>query len=140
MSDNPKSSARLAAIQSLYSLTIDQGQKPEMVLNSVFEELNRDNKNVKRKFAEELLNFSLKEKTEIESLVERFSDKKDNIKQMNPLLLSIVIVGLAELLKDNETDRPIILSEYMRIASQFFDKAETSFVNAVMDKFVKENS
>ncbi len=140
MNTNPKSSARLAAIQSYYSLMIDKNQKPELVLNSVLEEMNHDKTKVKKKFAEELLNFCLKEKNEIETIIKKYSDRATGIENVNPLLLSIISVGLAELLYDTKTDRPIILSEYIHITSEFFGKGETSFVNVVMDKFIKDNA
>jgi transcription termination factor NusB len=47
---------------------------------------------------------------------------------MNPVLQAIVSISLAEMLSEKETDKPIIISEYLLITSNFFGRGETGFV------------
>jgi N utilization substance protein B len=137
---NPKSAARLSATQSYYSMLIDKGQNKTSALTAAFDILQKENVKVKQKFSEELLSFSLDEKEAIDATIAKAMDKSKSLDKMNPLLLAILSIGIAELTLDKETDRPILINEYLKITSEFFDSQETGFVNAVLDKFVKANS
>lgn len=137
---SPKSAARLSAAQSYYSILIDDMQNKDSALNASFDILKNENVKIKRKFSEDLLNFALKEKTEIESIIVKYLSNNKTIESINPLLLSIVSIAIAELLTDQKTDKPIIISEYLLLTSSFFGSQETGFVNAILDKFVKDSS
>jgi transcription antitermination factor NusB len=136
---NPRSAARLSASQSYYSMLIDKGQNKTSALNAAFDILSKENVKVKQKFSEELLSFSLDEKEAIDASIQKYMDKSKSVDKMNPLLLAILSIAIAELTLDKETDRPILINEYLKITSEFFGSQETGFVNAVLDKFVKDN-
>ena len=135
---NPKTAARLSASQAYYSMLIDPAQKPESAIKSVFEILDKEKVKVKKKFSEELFNFTVQEKESIEFIIKKYLEKDRTLDKVNPLLLAVLTVAIAELIKDPETARAIIISEYLLIASSFFASNETGFINAILDKFVKE--
>ncbi len=137
---NPKSAARLLAVQSYYSMLMDKKQTKENAINTALEILKSEDLKVKKSFAEELLNFCLNEKDSIEFIIKKYLDKENSLEGMNPVLQAIVSISLAELLSEKETDKPIIISEYLLITSNFFGRGETGFVNAILDRFVKENA
>lgn len=138
-SANPKTAARLCAVQACYSLLIDVEQEKETALNAAFEIMQRDNIKVKRKFSESLLDFYLAEREALEQIITKYLEKDKTIDKVNPLLLAILSIALAELSADKETPRAILMSEYLFIASEFFNGAETGFINAVLDKFIKDD-
>ncbi len=117
-------------------MLVDKNQTKENAILTSAEVLEKDDIKVKKKFGAELLDFAVDEKESIEFIINKYAEAK-NSEQMNPLILSILTIAIAELLKDKETDRPIIFSEYLYITSEFFGRSETGFVNAVLDKFVK---
>jgi N utilization substance protein B len=135
---NPKSAARLSAVQAYYSVLIDNKLANDLALNSAVEILKKENLKIKTNFAAALLEFATKEKESIDFIIKKYLEKNKPIEKINPLLLSVVSVALAELLYDSKTDRAIIISEYLHICSEFFGRDETGFVNAILDKFVKE--
>lgn len=135
---NPKSAARLSAAQAYYSLLIDSKQNNISALNSAVEILKKENLKIKTNFAAALLDFVTKEKESIEFIIKKYLEKNKPIEKISPLLLAILSVALAELLYDSKTDRAIIISEYLHICSDFFGRDEVGFINAILDKFVKE--
>ena len=137
---NPKSAARLSASQSLYSMLIDKEQTKNNALNAAFDILQKENVKIKRKFSEDLLDFSINERPFIEAAIVKNLDAGKTIEKINPLLLAILCIAIAELVMDKETDRPIIINEYLKITAEFFDRAETGFVNVILDKFIKDNA
>jgi transcription antitermination factor NusB len=139
MNINPKSAARLSATQSFYSLLIDSNQNVDSATNASFKILNNENIKLKKKFTEDLVKFCISEKESLNFIIKKYLDREYTIETINPLLLSIVTVAVGELLMDQKTDRPIIVSEYVTIASDFFGPQETGFVNAILDKFIKDN-
>lgn len=57
---------------------------------------------------------------------------------VEPLLTSILVCGAYELLAKADIDTPIIINDYMEVASGFFDGGEPKLVNAVLDGLAKE--
>jgi transcription antitermination factor NusB len=137
---NPKSAARLTAVQTLYSMMIDKEQNKNNALDAAFDILNKENVKIKKKFSEELLDLAISEKAAIEATIKKYLEKEKTIEGINPLLLAIVTIGVAELTTDKTTDRPILINEYLKITSEFFGKGETGFVNVILDKYVKESA
>lgn len=137
---NPKSAARLSAAQSYYSMLIDKEQTKSSAINAAFDMLQKENVKIKRKFSEDLLSFSLEERTSIEASIQKYLGKDKTTDKINPLLLAILSIAIAELTLDKETDKPIIIDEYLKITSEFFGAQETGFVNAILDKFIKDNN
>jgi transcription termination factor NusB len=118
---------------------IDKEQNKNNALNAAFDILQKENVKVKRKFSEDLLDLAINEKLFIETAIKKYLGQGKTIDSINPLLLAIICIAIAELVIDKETDRPIIINEYLKITAEFFDKAETGFVNVILDKFTKDN-
>ncbi len=55
-------------------------------------------------------------------------------KEIEPLLKSIMLCGVTELLSHQEIDTAIIIDDYLNITHAFYEKNQVSFVNAVLDK------
>ncbi len=57
--------------------------------------------------------------------------------RLEPLLLAVLRAGAYELLQEVEIDAPIIISDYVEVTKGFYEGAEPSLVNAVLDKLGK---
>lgn len=66
----------------------------------------------------------------------QLSDNK--FKTMDDVLRSILMTGVFELLEPGDTDRPIIINDYVDVAKAFFDNKEPGLVNAVLDAVSKK--
>lgn len=51
-----------------------------------------------------------------------------------PLLRAVLLCGAYELLACHETDAAVVISEYIDVAHDFFDRGEPRLVNGVLDK------
>jgi transcription termination factor NusB len=137
---NAKTGSRFVAVQALYSLMVDDGQtEKEALLNAseLFKE--KFSKRISFNFASELLEKSISEKQSIEYIFKNYLEKLKEVDLVNPLVRAIVTVALCELLINQTASKKIVISEYVKVASSFFNKKEVGFVNALLDKFVKEN-
>ncbi len=55
-------------------------------------------------------------------------------KEIEPLLKSILLCGVTELLSHQDIDAPIIIDDYLNVTHAFYEKQQVSFVNGILDK------
>ncbi len=55
-------------------------------------------------------------------------------KEIEPLLKSILLCGVCELLAHQEIDAALIINDYLNVTHAFYEKQQVSFVNGVLDK------
>lgn len=73
-------------------------------------------------------------RTEIEDIVKaHISSEKD----VEPLLYSILLCGVCELLQHVKTDAPVIVNDYLNVTHEFYPKSQVSFVNGILDSAAK---
>lgn len=133
---NPTSRSRLYAVQAFYALQIDSHTNLTAVLD-VISIAEKKGKSKILKLTKEIIDFAVKEKSSIDFVITNYSERTKELDKMNPLVYSILIVALAEMMKFEKTKKAIIISEYINIANDFFGRGEVSFINAVLDKFAK---
>jgi N utilization substance protein B len=63
----------------------------------------------------------------------RHPKETESAPAMEPLLNAILLCGAAELTFHQQTDFPIIISDYVEIAKAFYEGREAGLVNAVLD-------
>lgn len=74
---------------------------------------------------------------EIESILSGHMPSKNEDapgKNVEPLLKSILLCGIGELLLHADIDPPLIINDYIEVTRAFYDKGEISLVNGVLDK------
>ncbi len=59
------------------------------------------------------------------------------VKETEPLLKSILLCGVVELLTNLDDDAPLIINDYLNITHGFYEKQQVSLVNGVLDKVAK---
>lgn len=139
--ENPKSTSRLAVVQALYSInidTIDAFENKEQILAHTISEIKADGTKLKENLAKNIFNFAIAEEESIKFIIKKYLDKHRTIEDMNPLLYSILRAAISEMMIDKETPRAVLISEYVKIAEEFFTKTEAGFINAILDKYTKD--
>jgi len=58
-------------------------------------------------------------------------------KELEPLLRSILMCSIGEILFNPEIDAPLIINDYLNITHDFYEKQQVSLVNAVLDNVAK---
>ncbi len=127
--------ARLAAVQSLYAAQICNSNSPQgqaaytdedghqVATDTTLRDLIIRNANTEKNKYDDMIDWSL--------------DKR-KASALELLLRLILRCGIAELLCNQETDTAIIISAYVDITKEFYDKKEAGLVNAVLDKIAKD--
>ena len=148
---NKRSFSRFFATQILFSYFSDTSENKDISdLKSFMEEyyisdeFSQDDseeykKDVNIDFLDELLNGVLNNLEKIDNILNENLTGKYTFNVIDKLIAIILRLAVYEFNWTN-TDKKIIINEYVDIASEFFDPKATSFVNAILDKLLKINS
>ena len=146
-----KINARLAVVQALYEK--DTGASPNDVLASflagtmggeVLQESGKEEHFIKifdfdKDFFKMIFDYAVDNEEEIDKTVVASLDGKHwSMEKLESVLKVILTAGIAELCVNVDTDRPVIISEYVDLTDSFYpDGTEKKLVNAVLDRVAK---
>ncbi|MEM8799813.1 MAG: transcription antitermination factor NusB [Pseudomonadota bacterium] len=143
-SADPRSAARLAAVQALFQLS-----KSPTPVDRVIDEFcthrlgeaidDRSIVNADQALFRSVVEGAAKESRTLDQRIAKALAKGWRIDRIDPTLLAILRAGAYEI-SGTETPRAVIIDEYLDIAAAFFDDGERKFVNAVLDKLADENN
>ena len=161
MSDGPssieqKNAARMLFVQAVYGEHFDvpiesaeswvkryhedllaDGANPELEEDENSEEIFQLKSEVlpDNQFLRKLLRGWLTEKVAVENLLaaQLDNDEKRSFEHLSPLIQALLCAASFELVHLN-TKKPVVLKEYIDIASGFFDNPELGFVNGTLQE------
>jgi len=147
-----KSIARLMAVQALYSNSIvdfesqagwnlEDLDKELLVIAKEYAATENDDdivKKIDKKFFREIVKYVADNIEHLDAILVTYLDKDWDMEKIGILLCSILRAALFELKEDRKTSPSIIISEYISITSEFFDKKEIGFVNAVLERISQD--
>ncbi|PCI56219.1 MAG: hypothetical protein COB36_05410 [Alphaproteobacteria bacterium] len=55
-------------------------------------------------------------------------------KELEPLLKSILLCGVCELLEHQDIDAPLVINDYLNVTHAFYEQQQVNFVNGVLGK------
>jgi transcription antitermination protein NusB len=139
---NPDFAARLMAVQAHYQIS-----QNEQGLRTLIEEYLNQHKVVKSVDGDVVgkPNATLFKKILI-GLDERLVDitsilnahiKTEPKREIEPLLKAILLCGISEILNNTDTDKALIINDYLNVSHSFYDQAQVSFVNGILDSVAK---
>ena len=141
-----KSYSRFFAVQILFSYFFDKGEDNIIDLKSFIEEyyifniLNEEEyKNlINKDFLEELLINTVKNVEKIDSILinNLKNNEKYNFDNIDDLIKIIFRLSLYEFIWTN-TEKKIIINEYVDISAEYYDETTIAFINANLDKLSK---
>ena len=128
--------ARINAIQMMYQIDI----KNESTNNIILTHWQAEEKQIDKKskiFAEDLFVKTFENRDKIDCIIKKYLKETWQIDRLGFIDVNILRVAISEFLY---FDTPIyaILDEYVTIASIYSDEKNTSFINALLDKFSGE--
>jgi N utilization substance protein B len=128
--------ARINAIQMMYQIDI----KNESPNNIIVKHWPAEEKEIDKKskiFAEDLFVKTFENRDKIDCIIKKYLKETWQIDRLGFIDVNILRVAISEFLY---FDTPIyaILDEYVTIASIYSDEKNTSFINALLDKFSGE--
>ena len=119
------SSPRIKVIQKLYSNS----------LNDVTE--RSYNKSQYKKFIKDVVEGTIERSELIEETIAKFLSNDLDSKRTDKLLKIILHAAVFELLYKHSTPTKVIISEYIKSAEYFLEKAQIKYLNAIIDKIAK---
>lgn len=127
-------SSRELALKFLYQFELNEGNVDEQ-MNS-FIELNSLKDEIEV-FMKELVEAVIKQKTEIDEIIQKFSDNW-LLDRMTVIDRNILRIGTCELLSDFSTPPKVVINEAVDIAKKFGNEDSPEFINGILDKIYKE--
>ncbi len=138
-----RSAARLAAVQALYQMDLT-GKSLEAIIRE-FERhwMGKEIEDDQYKPADSALfrvivQGVLDRQRKIDPTVDDLLAKGWPLKRIENVMRAILRAGAWELLYSPDVPVKVVISEYVDIARAFFEREETSMVNAVLDRLARE--
>ena len=135
-----KINTRLLLTQILYQHHIRQQPLPVVVKEYVLHHLNPNPKHYPRDFFDTMVQFLAEEFASLEKKLRTYETETWRYERMDPVLLGILMVGMAELLAQPETPTNVIIHEYIELSKDFLTDKDAKFVHALLDKMAVERT
>ena len=134
----PRSAARLAALQALYQLEIT-GIDPDDVIGEFIEHrFGRDMESGTPRhdeaFFADLVHGVLKHQVEIDTSIARALAAGWTLGRIDSILRALLRSAAYELVARRDVPAKVVIDEYVELARDFFEGEEPGFVNAVLDR------
>jgi N utilization substance protein B len=148
---NKKTVARIAAIQALYDFEINNNNTSvEKLLNYVYSNYNSEDlnqifefdQNIKvtlhSDYLKELVTYTVDNLSYIDKMIDRHLSQGWSKDNLHIALLSLLRVGVGEIVYFEEVSHKIIINEFTNLASEMVKESEIPFVNSILDKIALE--
>ena len=122
---NKNSSPRIKVIQKIYGSLMNPDEK------IIYP------KNQYRKYIKDVVSGTLERIELIEETIIKHLDKDIDLKKTDKLLKIILFSAVFELMFKHNTPKNVIISEYVLASEFFLEKAQISYLNAILDKLSK---
>ena len=94
-------------------------------------------KNQYKKYIKDVVSGTLDRTELIEETIIKHLDKDIDLKKTDKMLKIILFSAVFELMFKHNTPKNVIISEYVRVSEFFLERAQISYLNAVLDKLSK---
>ncbi len=119
------SSPRIRVIQKIYGYLMNPD---EQIIYT---------KSQYKKFIKDVTEGTLERKDLIEETILKHLNKDINLEKTDKLLKIILFSAVFELIFKHNTPKKVIISEYVKASEFFLEKAQISYLNAILDKLSK---
>jgi transcription antitermination protein NusB len=137
-----RSAARLAAVQALYQMEMEQTPLAKLLrefhehrLGATIEDETYAEAEVD--FFDDLVTGADARRGEIDALISDRLAEGWSLERLDRPMRAILRAGTYELIARPDVPVATVISEYIDVAHAFFDKRETGFVNGLLDAIAK---
>ncbi len=140
----PRSAARLAAVQAFYQLLMADEPDVDKVVREYIEhrlgaEIEGDQYvDADAAMFEDILEGAWNRRDEWRAKIAGHLNKDWNMGRIDKILIAVLSAGSYELAARIDVPTAVIINEYVDVTHGFYERAEASFVNSVLDKLAKE--
>jgi N utilization substance protein B len=138
-----RSAARLAAVQALYQLEMEQPPLASLLdefhMHRLGAEIEDDQYlDADVAFFDDVVRGVAARREEIDGLLTRRLADGWSVARLDRTMLQILRAGAYELLARTDIGVGTVIGEYLDVAHAFFDARETKFVNGLLDAIAKD--
>jgi N utilization substance protein B len=139
----PRSAARLAAVQALYQLELSEDPKlkptvAEFISHRLGAEVEGDQfVEADAKLFADVTEGGWERKEEWDEAIKPCLTSEWSIDRLEPIVRAIFRAGAYELTARPDVPTAVVINEYLDVAHAFYERAESAFVNGVLDKMAK---
>ena len=94
-------------------------------------------KNQYKKYIKDIVSGTLERTELIEETIIKHLDKDIDLKKTDKLLKIILFSAVFELLYKHKIPKNVVINEYVNASEYFLEKAQISYLNAILDKLSK---
>tara|TARA_B100001093_G_C26232421_1_gene760802 strand:+ start:64 stop:465 length:402 start_codon:yes stop_codon:yes gene_type:complete len=123
--NSKNSSPRIKVVQKIYGSLMNPEEK------IIFQ------KSQYKKFIKDVVFGTLERIELIEETIIKYLDKDIDLKKTDKLLKIILFSAVFEFMFKHNTPKNVIINEYVKVSEFFLEKAQISYLNAVLDKLSK---
>lgn len=140
----PRSAARLAAVQAFYQLLMADAPDVDRVVREYIEhrlgaEIEGDQYvEADAALFEDILLGAWNRREEWREKITGHLNKDWTMGRIDRILIAVLSSGCYELAARVDVPTAVIINEYVDVTHGFYERAEASFVNSVLDKLAKE--
>jgi N utilization substance protein B len=138
-----RQAARLAAVQALYQWQEGEHQPAEIIDQFLNVRTGEDGEGGMRRDADrplfrDVVEGTAAHKDELEHTVSGALAKDWTWQRIDRLVRAILLAGTYELVHRRDVPPKVAINEYVEIAHAFYDQAEPTFINSVLDKVARQ--
>jgi N utilization substance protein B len=138
-----RSAARLAIVQALYQMDVTGKGLNEILTEFESFWIGREVEGDEYKPAEvaffrDILAGVLKEQRAIDPLIDRTLAEGWPLKRVEAVMRAVLRAGAYELKSRADVPARVVITEYVAVASAFFEREEAGMANAVLDKLARQ--
>ena len=138
-----RSAARLAAVQALYQMEMEQTPLPRLLhefhQHRIGETIDGATlADAELDFFDDVVSGVTARSEEIDALITARLAEGWKLERLDRPMRAILRAGSYELLARKDVPVGTVISEYLDVAHAFYDKKETAFVNGLLDGIAKE--
>ena len=122
---NKNSYPRIKIIQKIYGSLLNPDE--EIIYS----------KNQYKKYIKDVVSGTLERTELIEETVIKSLQKDINLKKTDKILKIILFAAVFEFMYKHNIPKKVVISEYVRASEFFLEKAQISYLNAILDKLSK---
>ena len=128
-----RSRARELALQALYQTQISGHDKAELLRQF---HARPDYERVDQEYFDDVLSSICRQTEELEKNIDRFADRP--LSQLDPVERGILLLGVYELKEKPDVPFKVVINESVNIAKRFGAIDGHKYINALLDRAVKE--
>ncbi len=138
-----RSAARLAAVQALYQLGMEDISEARLLKEFHDHRLGAQIEDVQYaeadgEFFDDLVKGVNARRDEINAIIEANLNEKWQLDRLDITMRQVLRAGVYELIARPDVPTATVIDEYVDVAHAFFDEREAKFVNGLLDAVAKE--